>query len=689
MDEPIIKKDEYTLQNGEILTKKQINLLENNPHIEGLKLSSTELENIIKIAKHYYYNSDIQIITDKTFDILETILAGKKPKSNILKEVGSKIIISSNSQAVEKLPYYLGSLNKVNIGEKTLDKWIDKFNKNVIISEKLDGLTGLLILKLNNETNKIELTLFKHGDGTFGTQINQLLKYINIGEINMPKITKLFSEYANNIHNFKNHIALRGEIIIKKDIFNKKYNKLYPIARSLVAGMVNSKNPDNNIIKDMEIIFYELIYPDNILFSTQLQIINNLGLNVVKYEQKHNIIQSILPTILLEYKKNSLYDIDGIVLNDNEQPHIREIDKNPNYAVKFKMYLEEQTAITKVVDIEFNVSKYGILVPRIKYSKVNIKGCNYEYTTGFNLKYIVDNKINIGTEFKIIIAGDIIPYIYEILTPSLEPFMPVDIKWHWNETFVDAIIDDIDNNDDANLKKLISFFKIMEIDGIGDGILKKFINSGYTELKSILLLTPDIIIGIDGFKIKSATNIYNSIQKCLTTPQPLEKLMAASCVFGIGFGEKKFKLILDNIPDLLNLWMQNKITIESIIKIPGFNIKTANLFYNNMPIFINWLSDFNIFTINTPNPSNIIPTINIFSGMNILFTGFRDNALEKYIINNGGIISQTITKKVTLVIAKDIDSTSSKIQTAKELNIQIISLHDFLTTNNIDNRNYS
>jgi DNA ligase (NAD+) len=654
------------------ITKSLIAKLEANPRVESLTLDISFLEKIIAQAINDYYNTDKPLLTDNTFDILENILREKKPNSKVFDKIGASVV---NSADAVKLPYYLGSLDKVKPNEKSLTKWISKHNKQIVISEKLDGLSSLLVISLGKLDNLLEMQLYKHGDGYEGQDISHLLDNILIGNLNKKLITEMI-EHPNNK---SKHIALRGEIIIKNSIYNTKYNKMYPKARSLIAGIVNSKTPEKTIIKDMEIIFYELIYPSEMTFLTQFETISKLGFNIAKYKIYKTLIESQLPNILIEFKKESEYEIDGIVLDDSSQIWTRAKKDNPEYAVAFKMQLEDQIATTTVINVEYNISKHGTLAPRIEYKPIVIKGDTHQYTTGFNLKYIVDNKINKGTELKIIKSGDVIPYIYEIIKHSEEPQMPSNnIKWHWNETHVDGIIDDIENNQDVRTQKIIAFFKIMKIDGIGEGIVNKFINAGYDEINTILDLTPEIISKINGFQLKSAVNVFNAIHKVIDKHQPLERVMMASGVFGLGLGEKKFKVIIDAIPELIKKWQSGKITKSDILAIDGFSNKTSELFILGMPKFIDWLKLYSIIKIETNDIAKAdIPKETIFSGMVAVFTGIRNPELEKKIINGGGNISSSLSGKTTIVIAKDINENSSKLNKAREMGIEIINIIEF------------
>jgi len=664
--------------------KAIITKLELNPHIEGLSTDLELLEKILFQAKEAYYNTDKPIFTDASYDILEKCLQERKPNSELFKLTGAKI--ESDSTDKVKLKYYLGSINKVKPSEKVLTKWLKEHKGSILISEKLDGLSCLLIIE--KEKEKVKMFLYKHGDGNEGQEISSLLENINLGKINNTLINKMLDKKDAN-----NHIAIRGEIIMTKDMFNKKYTKTYPKARSLIAGIVNSKKPDSKIVKDMEIVFYEYIAPDHLKYEEQFKMLEQLGVNIARHTIYDSIIESQLPEILIDYKKQSKYEIDGIILSDNTKPHNRVTSGNPSYAVAFKMPLDEQMANTVILNIEYNISKHGALNPRIMYKPIVIGGDTHQYTSGFNLRYIVDNKLGPDAEIQIIKSGDVIPYIYSIIKPAKEAQMPdKSIKWHWNETEVDAIVDNKEDNEDVNTKRIISFFEVMKIAGVGEGVVKKLVNAGYNEVKLILQLTPDIIAGIDGFQLKSATNIYNSIHKVIDIQQPIERYMMASNVFGLGLGEKKFKLIIDAIPNFLEKWKKNEVKRENIMSIEGFSDKSTDIFISGMPKFLEWLDLYKMIKLDkqkdmtkdtAKDKADSGSKGNKFAGMIVVFTGVRNSDMEKAIVEGGGTIGSGITGKTTLVVAKDITENTGKIKTAREKGIQLMNIEDFAKTHNL------
>ena len=182
------------------------------------------------------------------------------------------------------------------------------------------------------------------------------------------------------------------------------------------------------------------------------------------------------------------------------------------------------------------------------------------------------------------------------------------------------------------------------------------------------------------FQLKSATNVYNSIHKVIDIPQPLDRVMMASNIFGIGLGEKKFKVVLDAIPNFIEKWVMRKSLLRpDIMSVEGFSDKTTDLILDGMPKFIEWLN-IHKQNIKLEKPSEKQkPKGDKFAGMVVVFTGIRNADMEKAIVDGAGVIGSGITGKTTLVVAKDTSENTGKIKTAREKGIQLMNIDDFAT----------
>ena len=61
------------------------------------------------------------------------------------------------------------------------------------------------------------------------------------------------------------------------------------------------------------------------------------------------------------------------------------------------------------------------------------------------------------------------------------------------------------------------------MDNLGIGILTKLYQNGYNTIKKICLITQEQLMELDGIKEKSASKIYNNIQKVISKSLPQKK----------------------------------------------------------------------------------------------------------------------------------------------------------------------
>lgn len=74
-----------------------------------------------------------------------------------------------------------------------------------------------------------------------------------------------------------------------------------------------------------------MLYPINMTKDSQLKYISALGFKTVINKTYENINEEILNKVITRRRKFSLYDIDGIIINDNNL-HVANSSGNPDYA---------------------------------------------------------------------------------------------------------------------------------------------------------------------------------------------------------------------------------------------------------------------------------------------------------------------------------------------------------------------
>ena len=488
-----------------------------------------KLKKIRDSAKESYYTGKNSIITDELYDIIVNKIFALTGEED---EIGF-----CDSKVKTKLPYWLGSMNKVKNDTNDLNNWIKKYEPPYFITDKLDGVSALLIYDTD------EVKLYTRGNGKYGFDISHLIKYLRLPTLNFIK------------KHYKSKLVLRGEIIMKESVFKDKWNTSFKNSRHMIAGIVNSKMINPNYLEDIDLVIYEIINHDSTStsFKTQGEQIltcKKLGFNVVNIIHLDDMLtHENLTKLLLNRKASSNYQIDGIIITTGKE-YIRNTDKNPSYAIAYKSSSVDEKHTSIVTMISWNVSKNKLLKPLIDIEPVCINGTNVKRVTGNNARYILQNGIGIGTKVTVILSGSIIPKIVEVDEPfctDLSHF-PKDVEWKWDDNEVDII--QVSETDDYYIKSLVNFFTVLEVPNLKKSTITKLYNEGYTSYASFFTMTADEITGISGIGKKKATQIVESIGN-IKNNITIEKLIEASSTLDRGFGKSRLKQLFDNYPDII------------------------------------------------------------------------------------------------------------------------------------------
>jgi len=380
--------------------EKLINEANLNPKEFIKKYDLKIIIKFLKLASKHYYTGN-SIIDDTSYDFILDYIKSIDPNNKFLLKIGYKIVKNK-----VKLPFFMGSLNKIkNTDEKILNRWIkNNFDEMYIYSDKLDGISGLLY------KNNDEIKLFTRGDGNYGLDVTQIIDNISsFSNLNLP-----------------NKIAIRGELVMSRANF-QKYHKDYSNARNLVAGIINSSNPNKTILNDINFVAYELIYPWINNQLEQFKILKNINIEIVYNEIIKNLEINNLENILDIRRKKSLFEIDGIVVSVNNLPN-RNIENNPSYSFAFKSFNFITVKNTKVLEVKWNISKDGYLKPVLIIEPVIINNVKISNVTAFNAKFVEENKLGKGSIISITRSGDVIPHILKIIKHIISSIYIIYLK---------------------------------------------------------------------------------------------------------------------------------------------------------------------------------------------------------------------------------------------------------------------
>ena len=604
---------------------------------------------IIEANKAYRLGKPI--MSDSKYDKLIEELSLLSPDDDLLSSVGITVIDESRKI---KLPIEMASMNKIKTMDDIEDwirlKEIDK-DEFVIITPKFDGLS-LCVNESSNES-------CTRGDGVYGQRSNDHYKLIQ---------NHLYEGLYERDDKYKPlpFSYTYGEVMMSKKIFLDKYSMDFANPRNLVAGLLNSKDATSPL-KDCHYIKYGAICSTP--FDTKKEILDELNSGQkIKVEYHFCKVSELSEELLIDlfHQWSVDFEIDGVIIEINDLSLQETLGRetssnNPVWARAFKHSSFEQSADSEVIGISWNISKQGYLKPTIHIKPIKLDGVTISNVTGNNARFVRDLGIGIGSIVKIVRSGMVIPKIIDVIK-SVDFILPTiqNIEIEWNEAGIELIT--TTETDDQKLKKIISFFEILETDNVSEGVIKQLWDAGFKTISEILQLKISDLESLDRFGKRKAFIVFESIRKS-TSNISLSKLQHATGIFR-GLGSKKL-ILLEHFT--------SKPTVNDVMSIDGFAETSAKTYVDNYDIFFDFIKNL---PITIEEKLEVASVGSDLEGQSFVFTGVRLPEYEKIIIDNGGKISSGVSKNTTYLVMKSKGSGSSKENKAMELGVTILEISD-------------
>jgi len=644
-------KESKKAQKNKTLKKKKKTLDERRLDLfktEGVamlkRMTEDNLAGMILAANVLYYNKKA-VLTDNEYDILKEYMEDRFPNNPALKAIGAP----ADKKKQVKLPVFMPSMDKIKADTKHLPKWKAKYKGPYVVSAKADGISGLLVTKKNKQQ------LYTRGNGSMGWERSYLIPFLDLPVVDGT--------------------VIRGEIIMDRNVFKRKYGKVYKNPRNAVGGIINAdftlKNAEK--YKDLDFVGYEVIRP-RLKPSEQMAFLEEHQFKTIKYTVHKDITNEELSKILVDWRNNYKYQNDGLIVAD-DKIYLR-WKKNPKHAFAFKMVLSDQKAEAKVLEVIWTPSKDGFLKPKVRIEPIDIGGVTIEYATAFNAAFVEKNKIGMGALIEMVRSGDVIPHILKVITPARQAQMPTG-NYKWNATHVDIVLDDIKGNTNVQEKVISRFFKHLDVDGLGEGNVKRLMKAGFDSIEKIINMKQEDFLKAQGFKQRLAEKVFKSIHEKLEEASLVE-IMAASNLFGRGMGRRRLRAILEAYPELLNNKMGKAEAEEKIAQLKGFGKKTAADFIEHLQTFLQFIKAIHLEKklvfkkkkVNTAHP---------LYDKNIVMTGFRDKDLAAKIADiTGKALKTSVSKNTFVVLVKNTDEDTGKAEEARALGIPLMTPESFI-----------
>lgn len=656
--------------------------------------------NELNKASEAYYNTGQPIMSDAEFDNkLEELRQWEEETGIVLSNspthnVGATVL-DNIKEVTHKTPML--SLEKCHSTEE-----IVKFanNHNLVASVKLDGLTVRFTYKDG------DLVLAEsRGNGVVGSDVTEHVKQ--------------FTNVPLHINKEETYI-IDGEALIKLDNFAEiNKNGEYKNSRNLAAGTLSSL--DTSVVKDRKLSWYawEVVEGSNVNeFQKQLfeaadlgfEIVPNVLLSEVKKDNNlhdDNLAIDACLHLIFYIADNNKLPQDGVVFKFDDVEYGKSLGNTSHHfrnGIAYKVF--NDSVETTLRDIEWSCGKTGILTPVAIFDTVDIDGSEVSRASLHNIS--VMNEI-LGRSWK---GQKIGVYKANMIIPAIR----------WAEQFDSSKFDDLildvsyinipdkcpicgqltkivkDNNSEVlactndNCKgKLLGKLthaaskNALNIDSLSKSTIEKFINLGWlTSIKDIYYLKchENEMKTLEGFGKKSVEKLLSSIEKSRNTT--LNRFIYSLSIPMIG--KTVSKLIAEKVnysirEFITTMGTKRAVYFSSLDGISDKKISSIDSYWSKHSDMIYELSK--EFTFESPNIV-LDEILNTLQGKTFVVTGSVDHyknrdELKADIVSRGGTVVGSVSSKISYLINNDINSTSSKNQKAKSLNIPIISEKEFLS----------
>lgn len=647
--------------------------------LERIKQLIKDLNN----ASYAYYNQ-IPIIPDYEWDKMYDELINLEEETGIVlsnsptHNVGYSI--ADELKEVEHNHPML-SLDKT----KSIDELIEFIgNKDCFLSVKADGLTTSL-----HYINGRLIGAETRGDGVKGTECLQNVLTMK----NVPKEIP-----------YKDELIIDGETIIGWDTFRDINDKLsedkkYKHPRNLVSGSLQLLDSKEAANRNMRFVAWRVIkgfehkMPSKDLFKAK-----DIGFEIIPILKSPRINQNEELTILLNHIRESAdshnIPYDGAVMAVDDYKIAESMgrtDKFFRHSMAYKY--EDELFETVLTDIEWNTSKTGLINPVAIFEPVNLNGAITTRATLHNITYIKDMMLGVGDRIRVYRSNMVIPKVHDSIDKSGNFNIPDKCPICGQPTKIvkenDSEVLMCENPDCKGklLGKLIhaASRNALDIENLSESKIEKFINLGWlNSIQDIYHLSAheNEMKTLDGFGKKSVEKLLNSIEESRNTN--IQRFLYSLSIPLLG--KSASMMITDSVDYDFDTFI-DEMTIkgaEYFRYLPGVGdtlISSLNTYWKNHYSEIIQLADEFIF-----EKSKIVldEIPNTLQGKTFVVTGSvnhyknRDE-LKADIVSHGGTVVGSVSSKTSYLINNDINSTSSKNQKAKSLNIPIISEDQFLS----------
>ncbi|MFT4885694.1 MAG: DNA ligase (NAD+) [Natronomonas sp.] len=386
---------------------------------------------------------------------------------------------------------------------------------------KFDGLSVELVY----EDGELQRAATR-GDGREGDDVTENVRTIR----SVP--LQLVGDYPD-------FLAVRGEVFMPREAFNE-YNRERiergddPLAnpRNAAAGTLRQLDPSVTAERPLDCFVFDVLDDGGYGFQRRIdehQKVTEWGFHVDDHTRLVEDIDGAVEfrETMLEMRDDLNYEIDGTVIKVDRKDAceiLGSTSRAPRWAYAYKF--PARTEVTTVRDIIVQVGRTGRLTPVALLDKVEVSGVEVSRATLHNPEQIEELGVDIGDKVRLKRAGDVIPYIEEVVEAESEgtfafpescPACGSPVEREGPMAFCSAGIDC-----EAQLRRLVEYYASqdgLDIEGLGEEAVDQLVDEGLVEsLPDLYELSVEELAALEGWGETSAENLVNETEASKEPP---------------------------------------------------------------------------------------------------------------------------------------------------------------------------
>lgn len=544
-------------------------------------------------------------------------------------------------------------------------------SKDVIGMLKLDGLT----LSLRYLDGKL-VSAETRGDGEIGEDVTVNAKVISSIPAEIP---------------YKDELIVDGEIICTYDDF-KTFAEEYKNPRNFASGSIRLLDSKECASRNLTFVVWYVVkgFKETKTLLKKFSKCEQLGFTVVPYTSSWDWDAK---EFLENQAKVLGYPIDGLIGRFDDVTFGNSLGATAHHRLDLYAFkYQDEEYETTLIDIDYNVSRNGEMVPVAIFEPIEIEGSVVSRCSLHNLSILED--LNDGFMRKgdilwITKRNQIIPNCERwqataaenevIKYPEICPYCGEPVSIHISDSGVKQLFCDNEKCNCRLVNRIDHYCskKGMDIKGLSDKTIEKLIDLKWLqEIEDIYSLKNfrEDWIALSGFGVASVDKILKAIEDSKNTE--LWKFISALGIPLIGVTVAK------EINKIYFTWEDFKTAIgQKWSDLDGFGPEMEKALNNFDYAEADRIAE--ALAFRQPESQSKESSSATAAGLTFVITGkisnFKNRAeMQTYIESLGGKVASTVSSKTNYLINNDSKSTSQKNLKAQSLGIPIITEAEFI-----------